>query len=264
MTVAALSLAGIVPFSGFWSKDAVLSATYAQAVGSGGPGYLVLLILALATVFLTAFYMFRVIFILGHGRSDLYLHKELGVIAAPLVILAVPSVLVGLWGSPLLGEGFQRFLEGAHFQPEEINLPMAALSTILGLAGIGMAYLMYSRQAISAAAVTRAFGPLYRLPANKYFLDDLYLTLFGIRTVQTSAGPQEARGLLLKFADFLAFVFDRRVVDGVVNGIGALAVGLSARARQVQTGQVQSYGTVVFVGLALISVFTILIRTMAR
>jgi NADH-quinone oxidoreductase subunit L len=250
MIIAALSLAGIVPFSGFWSKDAVLGAAYNQAFGGGGPGYIVLLLFALTTVFMTAFYMFRVIFILGHGSSPLHLHKEVGGIAGPLVVLAIPSVLIGLWGSPLFGEGFQRFLEGAHFQPEAMNLPMAALSTLLGLAGIGLAYLTYSKETVSAAAVTRAVEPLYRLPASKYYLDDLYQA-FVDRVV-------------LAFSRFLAFFVDRRIIDGGVNGIGYLAIAISATVRQVQSGRVQSYAMAVFAGLAVISVLTIVLRTAVK
>jgi NADH-quinone oxidoreductase subunit L len=250
MIVAALSLAGIFPLSGFWSKDLVLSAAYNRAFGEGGLGSLVLLVFALMTVFLTAFYMFRVIFKLGSGRSELHLHREPAVIAVPLLVLAVPSALIGLWGSPLLGDGFQRFLEGAQFHHEELNLPLAVLSTVLALAGIGLAYLMYAREVISAASVTRAFGPLYQLPAGKYYLDALYQSFID--------------SVLLPFSRFLATVVDQGIIDGVVNAIGRLAVRTSATVRQIQTGQVQSYAMAVFAGLAVISVLAIALNAMMR
>jgi NADH-quinone oxidoreductase subunit L len=131
-----------------------------------------------------------------------------------------------------------------------MNLPMAALSTLLGLAGIGLAYLMYSRETVSAAAVTRAVEPLYRLPANKYYLDDLYQAFVD--------------NVVIAFSRFLAFVVDQRIIDGAVNGIGYLAVAISATVRQVQTGRVQSYAMAVFAGLAVISFFAIVLRTAVK
>jgi NADH-quinone oxidoreductase subunit L len=252
MVIGAVSLGGIFPLSGFWSKDTVLAAVWNQATGGGGPGYLVLLFFALITVFLTAFYMFRVIFraffgdYLGHGHP----HESPPVMTVPLLILAVPSVLVGLWGSPLLGEGFQRFVEGPAFHHEELNLQMAVLSTILGLAGIGLAYLMYVKRTVPAEAMARRLQPAYTTLKNRYYLDELYEAMID-------------RGVLA-FSRFLAFFVDPRVIDGAVNGSGRLAVRTSTVVRRIQTGRVQSYAMAVFAGLALISVFAIVARAMVR
>jgi NADH-quinone oxidoreductase subunit L len=252
MFIAALSLAGIPPLSGFWSKDAVLAATAERAGAPDGTIYYVLLLFALITVFMTAFYMFRAWFLTFFGahrgaHSD-QLHAEpaFGFMTAPLILLAIPSIAVGLWGSPFGGDGFQSFVEG-HSVHEDVNVALAGLGTLLGLAGIGLAFLMYGSRVISAAAVTRAFGPLYRLPINKYYLDDLYQGLID--------------RVLLAFSRFLAFVFDARVIDGAVNGIGRLAIIVGGMVRVIQTGRVQSYAMYVFGGLALISLLTIIFGT---
>jgi NADH-quinone oxidoreductase subunit L len=163
--------------------------------------------------------------------------------AWPLIILAVPSVLVGLWGSPFGGDGFGRFLEGPDFH-EEMNTTLAVGSSVVALAGIGLAYAMYLARAISPVRIAAAFGPLYRLPLNKYYLDDLYQAFI--------------QRVVLGISSFLAWVIDPRIIDGVVNGIGRIAVAISAALRPIQTGRVQSYALFVFGGLALISLVAML------
>ena len=242
MLIGAISLAGIVPFSGFWSKDMILGAVFSRAARPDGSGFLFYGAFALITVFMTAFYMFRVIFTVFFGQEKYpghhAPHESPGVMAWPLIVLAVPSVLVGLWGSPLGGDGFGRFLEGADFH-EEMNTTLAVGSTVVALAGIGLAYAMYLAQAISPARIAAAFGPLYRLPLNKYYLDDLYQWFIG--------------KVVLGLSALLAWVVDPMIIDGVVNGIGRLAVAVSTALRPIQSGRVQSYALFVFGGLALIS-----------
>jgi NADH-quinone oxidoreductase subunit L len=204
----------------------------------------------LITVFLTAFYMFRAIFLTFFGQLRLHeepdhpIKESPGTMTVPLLILAVPSVFIGLWGSPWFNDGFQHFLEGANYHPHAFDTGLALLGTVIALAGIGLAYVMYGVQVVSPSAVTRLFGPFYWWPANKYWLDDLYQWFID--------------KVVLGLSRFLAYFFDPRVVDGVVNGIGRLAVAISAATRQIQTGRVQSYALYVFAGLALISLFAIL------
>jgi NADH-quinone oxidoreductase subunit L len=252
MLIGALSLGGIFPLAGFWSKDLVLSATWERALQGEGAGYLFYLIFALITVFLTAFYMFRVIFMTFFGpyRGQGHPHESPPVMTVPLLILAVPSVLVGLWGSPLMNDGFQHFLEGPSFHGHEFNLILALLGLGLGIAGIAFAYLVYVPGIISASALGRTFRPAYNLFLNRYYIDELYQWLID--------------RILLAFSSFLAFFVDPRIIDGVVNGLGRLAVRISTTVRQLQTGQVQSYAMAVFVGLALISLVAVVINPLLR
>ena len=257
MVIAGLSLAGIFPLSGFWSKDLILGVTLDRALqGPDGTGYLIYFAFGLITAFLTAFYMFRAIFLTFFGELRLHedphhpIKESPSTMTVPLMILAVPSVLVGLWGSPLFGDGFQRFLEGAAFHEHALNLTLALVASAAGVAGIALAYLMYVAGAISPAAITRLFGPLYRLPVNKYWLDDLYQWFID--------------NVVLGLSRFLAYVFDPKVIDGVVNGVGRVAVATSATVRQIQTGRVQSYALYVFAGLAVVWIVAIVARNMAR
>ncbi|HEX3244052.1 MAG TPA: NADH-quinone oxidoreductase subunit L, partial [Chloroflexota bacterium] len=147
MVIAALSLAGIPPLSGFWSKDEVLLATFDRA-NKGESIFLLLFAFAMITVFLTAFYMFRAVFMTFSGKNRGVEHPHEWVdryptMAVPLIVLAVPSLISGLWGSPILANGFGSFLEPGH--PEELqpSFLVAGLSVILALAGIVTAWAMY-------------------------------------------------------------------------------------------------------------------------
>jgi NADH-quinone oxidoreductase subunit L len=246
MAVGALSLAGLPPLSGFWSKDSILAAVYEKSVEGGGVGYLVLLLFGLVTVFLTAFYMFRVLFLTFFGayRGHAHPHESPAVMAVPLLILVVPSAVAGFWGSPLGNDGFQSFVEG-HQVHEEINMAMAIASSVLGLAGISLAYLMYVRRTISAEAMALRFRPIYTMFWRKYYMDELYQAAID--------------RVVLAGSRFMAFFVDPRIIDAAVNGSGRLAVRTSSTVRQIQNGRVQSYAMAVFAGLALISAFAILL-----
>ncbi|MFN8521536.1 MAG: NADH-quinone oxidoreductase subunit L [Chloroflexota bacterium] len=249
MVIGSLSLAGIFPLSGFWSKDEILLVAYEKAAHGEGIFWL-LLLFGLATVFMTAFYMFRVIFLTFggsyRGPADVqYIKESPWQMTLPLVILAVPSVVVGLWNAPWFGQGFSRFLEGSHFHASELNLGLAGLSTVLALAGIGLAYLMYAKQSISAEAIASSVRPLYLLLYRKYWVDELYMWLIDRFIIQVSFG--------LRW-------FDQNVVDGIVNGVGDGTKALGDGVRRVQTGKLPSYALAVFIGLAVIAVWAVVIR----
>ncbi|MBV9169973.1 MAG: NADH-quinone oxidoreductase subunit L [Chloroflexi bacterium] len=260
MGLAALSLSGIPPLSGFWSKDEVLAA----AATGAGP---ILLAFAVITVFLTAFYTFRMFFLTFHGsfrgipeaaelehRHSTMLDAESHVPAhtqtehtdwwmvGPLVVLSIPAVLVGFWGSPVGNYGFQRFLEGAQYQDIQANLPLAIVGTVLGLAGIVTAWLMYGARAFVREPLLR-LGGAYTLLARRYYVDEFYMRLIDV--------------LAIGIAAVLA-IFDRQLLDGFVNGV-AEAFRTAGRAlRGIQTGRVQNYGLVLFAGLAVIAIVLVI------
>jgi NADH-quinone oxidoreductase subunit L len=249
MVIAALSLAGIPPLSGFWSKDEVLLSTYDRAA-HGESMFWILFVFAMITVFLTAFYMFRAVFMTfsgahrGHEHAHEWVDKY-PTMAVPLVILAVPSVLSGFWGSPLTGNGFGNFLEKGHPHHVDPNIMVAGLSVLLALAGIGTAWAMYYKHSLSPATMTSLFRPIYAGAINKYGLDTLYNALIG--------------AIFIGGAAVLAR-FDLRVIDGVVNGLARLTVNAGGALRLAQTGRVQSYALAVFGGLVIIAFFLVVIR----
>jgi NADH-quinone oxidoreductase subunit L len=249
MTIAALSLAGIPPLAGFWSKDEVLLVTY-EAATHGGGIYWLLLIFALITVFMTAFYMFRVIFLAFAGSyrgpaDPQYIREAPATMTLPLLILAVPSILVGLWGAPPLGNGFGHFLEGADFHGAEMNLGLAVGSVVLAVVGIGLAFAMYKTGSPSPVAVAARLRPAYNTLLHRYWIDELYMWLIDKLVIAVSFG-----------LDW----FDRHVVDGAVNGAATIVGAFGDGVRSIQTGRIPAYALAVFGGLLLIAFYAIVLR----
>jgi NADH-quinone oxidoreductase subunit L len=258
MLIGALSLSGIPPLAGFWSKDEVLSA----AASGAGP---VLLAFGVITVFMTAFYTFRMFILTFHGafRGPVHAAVEPGThpaeldaethegglheadwwMTGPLIVLAIPALVIGLWGSPFGGSGFQRFLEGARYEEIAPNLVLAAVGAVLALAGIGVAWVMYGTRAYVREPLLR-FGRVYTLVNRRYFIDELYMWLI----------DKLAIGVAYALA-----LFDRQGLDQVVNGVAALFASGGRGLRGVQTGRVQNYGLVLFGGMALIALVLVIV-----
>ena len=250
--IGALSLAGIFPLAGFWSKDEILlDAWHGDGVSQ------VVFWLALATVFLTAFYMFRVIYMTFHGKfrggvekedpehaghDDVHLAESPWVMVVPLAILAVASVGAGYLFNPLNDLGnipahwFVEFL-GGHVK--DFNLVIAGASTAVALLGIGLATLMYQTGTISPQSVGRIFSPVRNLLFRKYYMDELYEGVLVYRIFYQGG---------VRFLDW----FDREVVDRIVEFIGLVSRNAGRALAPVQNGQVQAYGIVVSLGMLLI------------
>ncbi|MFN8637202.1 MAG: NADH-quinone oxidoreductase subunit L [Chloroflexota bacterium] len=246
MIVASLSLAGIPPLSGFWSKDEILLSTLHAAQQYGGL-YWLLLVFALVTVFMTAFYMFRVVFMTFggtfRGAMDVqYVREAPLVMTLPLILLAIPSVVAGLWGAPQLGNGFARFLEGPEFHGEEMDFVLAGIGTVLALCGIGLAYLMYSSGAVSPVALAARFRPVYVLLFNRYWIDELYCWIMDKLVIAVSFGMGW---------------FDTNVIDGIVNGVGRGTTVAGDWLRWLQTGRIPSYALAVAGGLLIIAFWAV-------
>jgi len=242
--IASLSIAGIWPLSGFWSKDEIVINATSQPV---------LFYLALITVFMTSFYMFRVIFMTfggeyrgggpeAHGSHP---HESPGVMVMPMVVLAVLAVVSGLWNvtghfGAFMGHGLTHSFIHGFFHP--FTQPLPWISLILAGLGILLAYAMYSKKWISAEKIGSLFKPLYTLFLNKYWFDELYENII-------------VRNALLK--GFFAGLeqFDNRGVDGIVNGAGNGAIAGGRAIRRAQTGQLQLYGLVMGIGLIIILLF---------
>ncbi|MEX1253813.1 MAG: NADH-quinone oxidoreductase subunit L [Dehalococcoidia bacterium] len=244
--IGSLSLAGIFPLAGFWSKDEILADAWSEQQ--------LLFWVALAVAFLTAFYMFRAIFLTFHGEyrggeppedpvhgaDPAHPHESPAVMVAPLVVLAVPAALVGfanVWGGVehlLLGALPLETREALH--ELDFSWGIALGSTAVAASGIGFAWLFYGAHVLSAERVRVALRPVHFVLERKYFLDELYEDVI-VRTVFY-------RGI----AGALAW-FDANVIDGLANGIGRGTALGSVGLRLLQTGQVQVYGAIAFLGI---------------
>ncbi|MBI2604753.1 MAG: NADH-quinone oxidoreductase subunit L [Deltaproteobacteria bacterium] len=218
--VATLSIAGIWPFSGFFSKDEILLS----ALASGHHGVFAI---GLLTAGLTAFYMFRLYFLVfsGFPRDEQagHAHEAPLVMLIPLVALAILSVLAG-W---VPFSDFVRFGGGGGFH-EEGHALVAALGTVAALLGIGFSWFLYAGKGTRAEALAARFGALHLVVKHKFYIDEIYLFITHKIIFRCIAAP-------------VAW-FDRNVVDGGVNLSGWCARVSSRGLTFLQTGQAQAYG----------------------
>ena len=264
MVIGSLALAGIPIFAGFWSKDEILAESFNR-------GYLIFYIVGIATAALTAFYSFRMIFMTFWGRwrgpreTWRHIHESAGTMVAPLLILAVPTALIGLvLGLPPEGGLIHGWLEEIFHHAEELGagiLPGSIAASgehgfqligvggtllLLGAAtaviGVGLAYRVYVQRPGLNERIVRGIpfglGPgMYRASVNLYYVDAFYSWIF-------------ARGGVL-LANALWW-FDAKVIDGAVNGAGWLSQRSGALLRRSQTGRVENYGLGIAGGLAVV------------
>ncbi len=252
--IGGISLAGIWPLSGFWSKDEIL-ATALKA----NP---VLFALVMITVFMTAFYIFRVIFLTftgvykggapdEHGHAHSHLHESPPVMIGPMLVLAVLAIFSGFWNvgggfNSFMGEGeTQGFFQGLFGIFTHSALPAIAL--LVALLGIFLAYAIYGVKWISAENIGRTFKPLYNLFYRKYFMDELYQDII-------------VKKVLLGGIFAALQKVDSYVVDGVVNGVAKGTAATGRAVRQTQTGQVQAYAMVIGIGLIAIVLVMLFVR----
>ncbi|MGA3095621.1 MAG: NADH-quinone oxidoreductase subunit L [Bryobacteraceae bacterium] len=224
MMCAAVAIAGVPPFAGFFSKDAILLAAHQHAPWIYWLGTI--------TAGMTAFYVFRAMFLafFGQYRGDAHPHESPPVMLVPLVVLALLSIAGGfLFKIPaFLGTAF----EGPKV---EENSTLMAISTVAGLIGIFFAWLMYvARPGMADAFAGRVKG-LYTLVYNKYYVDEIY----DAAVVKPLVGG--SRAVLWKGVD-------AGLIDGAVNGVGARAQGVGGVLKLLQSGNIRSYATWIVLG----------------
>jgi NADH-quinone oxidoreductase subunit L len=260
--IGALSLAGIWPLSGFWSKDEILVKALEEQP--------LIFILAMITVFMTAFYMFRVIFLTfgGEYRGKEHLHESSSVMTIPLIILAILACGSGLFN---ITGGFSAFFgHGETYSVVEglfgiFAHPLPWLSLILAGLGIFTAYAVYSKKWLSAEAIGKRFSSLYKLFYNKYWVDELYegiivkkvlmggvfrvFQLFDSKVIDGGINTNFVQGFIVRnlFGWFKSF--DQNGVDGAVNGVADTTLVAGKTMRKVQTGQLQLYGLIIGLGI---------------
>jgi NADH-quinone oxidoreductase subunit L len=264
MVIGSLALSGIPIFAGFFSKDEILAEAFNR-------GYLVFYVVGIIVAFMTAFYTFRMIFMTfwgewrGPAEAWHHVHESATTMVAPLAILAVPTVLVGLLlGIPPEGGLIHGWLEEVFAGAEEAHagvlpgsiaagehhgfelLGIDGLLLLVGAAvasaGVWLAYRWYVQRPASAERfverIPLGLGPgMYRASVNKYYVDDIYGLVF-------------ARGGVL--VSEALWWFDAKVIDGAVNGAGWLSTRIGGGLRKVQTGRVENYGLGMAAGLAVV------------
>ncbi|MGA8276477.1 MAG: NADH-quinone oxidoreductase subunit L, partial [Thermoplasmata archaeon] len=246
--VGALSLSGIPPFAGFWSKDDILGAVYSQ-LGSH-PLYWPFFLLAFAAVFLTAYYIFRAWFLAfsgDHLRDSALAHAHEGpwTMQVPLVVLSLLAFGAGLF---IFLPNFQSLLlygAGAAGIPPvygTTDLLLSSVSVALGACGIGLSYHLWGNGRVFVLPETSPFQSVRRVLLNRYHMKVAY-DWIGRRLVYGIS-----RG-----ADFI----DRYVIDGTVRGLEQVFSVLSNQLRRAQSGAVSDYAAYVVAGL--IGVFVLLL-----
>lgn len=269
MLVGSLSLIGTPFFSGFYSKDSIIEAVKASHLPASGFAYVALVV----SVFVTAFYSFRLYFLVFHGKEKWrevghHAHEEQGehhglgpkdnphesplVVTIPLILLAIPSVIIGMLAmKPLL---FSNLYQGAIYIDIEAHPAMKVVfedfqgelgmvlhsvqSPVLWLAiaGVLVAWLFYMKAPQLPAKMASAFKPVYKLLDNKYYLDTIYYAVF-------AKGSRALGQFFWKVGD--VFLIDTCIVNGVARTVGWIA----SIVRHMQTGFIYTYATAMVVGV---------------
>ena len=248
MVIAGLSLSGIFPLSGFWSKDAIVAAAYEEH-------YYVLFGMALLTVFLTAFYIFRAIFLAFTGEPRTQGAREAGespgIMTGPMMLLAFLSIVSGWVGIPPgfglpIPDYFAEFVHPSEFVVSTLGIeefgfsyPLAIVSVVVALLGIGLAYALYVARPALAGTLAGRFSWLHKFLDKGWYFDDLYGATF------------------VRFAMWLGSAtrgFDRRVIGGAVTGVGRGATGTGGLLQRLQSGGVQNYALFILLSVLIIGV----------
>jgi len=275
--VATLAIAGIPPLAGFFSKDEILGRAFER--------HPALWIVGFITAGMTAFYMFRLVFLtfFGYSRADnhaqKHIHESPRTMTIPLMILAVLSVVGGWigWPASLFGSNqFQKFLEpvmssaGATESAKAVQesstteyfLMLASIA--IAVAGIWVAYEFYRTKRFAPELVAGKMRGFYRVLFHKYYVDETYDALFVNRTkdLGTLLGQIDAKvidgvgvdgtGWLARFGSTLSMWWDKWIIDGLLNFGAKFTQLLSFPIRFLQTGTFSTYALLILVGLAIL------------
>lgn len=244
---AALAISGFPGLSGFYSKDAIISLAFTAPGGNA-----VLGLIGLITAGLTSVYIFRAVFMTFHGKSRVdphveeHLHLPGPVMTVPLVILAVLAVFGGYIQFP--GNALSNFLAptfssyGVTVASESgLNVGISAISVVLSVGGILLAWVIWGGNPQTATNLGRAFAPIRNVLLDDYGIDALYsMVVVGL-----------ARGL----GQVFSAIVDGLVIDGIIDGIAVAVDGVGGALGRLETGYVRSYAVAVLAGAILIVAF---------
>ena len=251
-----LALIGTPGFAGFYSKDSILEAVHYSHIAGAGFAYFAVML----GVFVTSFYSFRLYFLVFHGKERMdhhtqeHLHETPAVVTVPLILLAIPSVVIGAMaiGPLLFGTVFdgpivvspehnvlEHLREHFHEVGGAFNFALhgvIGLPFILVLAGLGSAFYLYMMRPDLPELIQRKFATLYEIMVRKYLFDEIYQAVF-------MRGSRGLGTVLWKYAD-------AGLIDGLmVNGTARLVGWFGAITRHVQTGYLYTYAFAMIVGL---------------
>jgi NADH-quinone oxidoreductase subunit L len=235
--IATAAIAGLPPLAGFFSKDEILWFAFASERG----GATWLFVVAASTALMTAFYMFRLLWLTFFGTPRMdektahHIHESPWSMAGVLVVLAVLSTVGGFFSVPHFLEG-QLPLPAIRPELHHFEKPLIVLSVVIALLGLAGAAWFYSRNGARATQARTRMEPLHRLLSGKYYIDELYEALIGrpIRWISDRV--------------FLR-IGDRLLLDGTLNGMASVARGAAGQLARVQTGNLHFYAFLVLAGL---------------
>jgi NADH-quinone oxidoreductase subunit L len=249
MWIGSLALAGLPPFAGFYSKDMILETAY-MSDSNFGPYAFYMGILA---AFLTAFYSWRLLFVVFYGKTNLskkdfdHVTEVPKIMSIPLILLAVASVIVGFIGYKFWGMVSQEgnFFDDAIFLAKDNNILEEAyhvslfvklLPVIVSVAAILLSYIFYIAKPNLPKIIAGKIRILYKLSFNKYYFDEIYNIVF-VKTIQK---------LSLNFWKF----WDSRIVDGVPNLLASICKNrLPKVITRIQTGYIYDYSLILYLGV---------------
>ena len=248
MVLGGLSLSGIFPFAGFWSKDAIVASAYEEHL-------YILFGMALLTVFLTAFYIFRAIFVAftGEPRTEAARNatESPGIMTGPMLILAFLSVVSGWVGIPEgfglpIRDYFAAFVQPSEFattelglEPHPFSFALGGVSVLVALLGIGLAYALYVQRPERSGALARRFAPIHTFLDKGWYFDALYGATF-VRAARWLG--RATNGL------------DRGLTGGLTGGVGRGAARAGGWLQRLQSGGVQNYALFILLAVLVIGV----------
>ncbi len=230
--IACLTISGIPPFSGFFSKDEILAAAFNSNK--------ILFAVEYVVAGITAFYMFRIYFSIFWGKDTQYdhtPHEAPATMTVPLIILAIAATFSGFIPFNKLVTSDGKVLESG------LELMIAIPSVLIGLLGIGIAYVMYRKETLIPDRLAATFKYGYKWTYNKFYIDELYLFV--------------TKKIIFRYIAQPVAWFDRHIVDGTMNAIASATQVISFRIRGFQSGQLQKYAFVFITGVIMLAIFFI-------
>ena len=230
--IACLAISGIPPFSGFFSKDEILTAAFMFAPAMG---WVMSFIAAL-----TAFYMFRLYYNIFWGtpaKHEHEPHEAPGVMTTPLIILAAVTCVAGFipFGKFVSSDGADYIIH--------LDWTVAGTSVAIALISIAVATVFYRKHSPIPDRLARTFSGLHRAASHRFYIDEVYLFI--------------TKKIIFNGVSRSIAWFDRHVIDGAMNGLALVTNRMSLAIRGLQSGQVQQYAFVFLVGLLLITVLVL-------